>query len=573
MTTTGSGGGTVTSAPGGISCPGTCTAAYAPGIHVTLTATPEAGSRFAGWSGDCSGSSSTATVTLDGARACTATFTRTYTLTVGKSGDGAFESLVTSDPVGVSCGDTCTATYDADTSVTLNADAAEGYEFQGWSGAGCGTGTVTMDQARSCTAEFAAPPPTGCEPEAEQRCQDQGGRWDSSACLCDILYLDPLAIALDGRPVRLTGLAGGVSFDLDGDGVRERVAWTVAGASVGFLALDRDGDGGIDHLGELFGQTVSGRRRPEGTANSFLDLAAFDRPEHGGNGDGLISAADAVFVRLRLWVDRESRRRVAAGRTPHAGAGGDRLDRAERAADRPAGRLRERLPVPGDRAPRERPPDDRVGRVPGGARERGRAGWPRHGVVRRNGSGTIPAGLAWLGASLAGLTLVGLARRRPRRRLIDGLRPTVARVGITGVGTACAVLLWPAAGFGQAPQVVEYYDVDAIGSVRAVTDAQGQVVARHDYLPFGEELNPQTPPHDKKLFTGQERDFETGQDDVGARQLRTDLGRFLAPDPMSLGAPGGGFAGRQRLRLRPEQPARTRRSDRARRAGAGESAL
>ncbi|MGC1818652.1 MAG: hypothetical protein WA900_13480, partial [Casimicrobiaceae bacterium] len=40
VTTTGSGGGTVTSAPGGISCPGTCTAAYAPGIQVTLTATP-----------------------------------------------------------------------------------------------------------------------------------------------------------------------------------------------------------------------------------------------------------------------------------------------------------------------------------------------------------------------------------------------------------------------------------------------------------------------------------------------------------------------------------------------------
>jgi RHS repeat-associated protein len=79
--------------------------------------------------------------------------------------------------------------------------------------------------------------------------------------------------------------------------------------------------------------------------------------------------------------------------------------------------------------------------------------------------------------------------------------------------------------------VVEYYDVDAIGSVRAVTDAQGQVVARHDFVPFGEELNPQTPPHDKHLFTGQERDVETGQDYVSARQLRTDVGRFTTPDP------------------------------------------
>ena len=37
-------------------------------------------------------------------------------------------------------------------------------------------------------------------------------------------------------------------------------------------------------------------------------------------------------------------------------------------------------------------------------------------------------------------------------------------------------------------QVVEHYHLDALGSVHAVTDAQGQVIARHDFLPFGEEL-------------------------------------------------------------------------------------
>ena len=67
-----------------------------------------------------------------------------------------------------------------------------------------------------------------------------------------------------------------------------------------------------------------------------------------------------------------------------------------------------------------------------------------------------------------------------------------------------------------------------------MTNASGQVIARHDFLPFGEELTPQNEPPDKRLYTGQERDFETGQDYVGARQLRTDLGRFLAPDPMTL---------------------------------------
>jgi RHS repeat-associated protein len=80
---------------------------------------------------------------------------------------------------------------------------------------------------------------------------------------------------------------------------------------------------------------------------------------------------------------------------------------------------------------------------------------------------------------------------------------------------------------------VEYYHLDALGSVRAVTDAQGQVIVRHDFLPFGDELSPQNPPRDRKLFTGQERDFETGLDYFHARQLRVDLGRFTTPDPVT----------------------------------------
>jgi RHS repeat-associated protein len=83
-------------------------------------------------------------------------------------------------------------------------------------------------------------------------------------------------------------------------------------------------------------------------------------------------------------------------------------------------------------------------------------------------------------------------------------------------------------------QVVEYYTTDALGSVRAVTkqvSGQWQVVARHDFMPFGEELSPQVPPPYKRLFTGKERDSETGQDYFGARYYRADLGRFVTVDP------------------------------------------
>jgi Divergent InlB B-repeat domain len=59
---TGTGSGTVTSTPAGISCGGTCAAAYDHGQSVMLNAAPAAGSTFTGWSGACSG---TAACTVD----------------------------------------------------------------------------------------------------------------------------------------------------------------------------------------------------------------------------------------------------------------------------------------------------------------------------------------------------------------------------------------------------------------------------------------------------------------------------------------------------------------------------
>src|SRR5262245_37442895 len=54
----GFGSGQTSSSPAGISCGPSCQAAFAPGTVVSLTATPDAGSTFSGWSGDCSGTGS-----------------------------------------------------------------------------------------------------------------------------------------------------------------------------------------------------------------------------------------------------------------------------------------------------------------------------------------------------------------------------------------------------------------------------------------------------------------------------------------------------------------------------------
>ena len=70
----GGGSGTVTSSPAGINCGTTCSASFTSGTAVTLTASPAAGSTFAGWSGGgCSGTG-TCTVTLTAATSVTATF-------------------------------------------------------------------------------------------------------------------------------------------------------------------------------------------------------------------------------------------------------------------------------------------------------------------------------------------------------------------------------------------------------------------------------------------------------------------------------------------------------------------
>jgi hypothetical protein len=151
----GSGAGTVTSSPAGISCGADCTEDYAQGAAVTLTATPNSTSTFTGWSGGCSGTGS-CTVAMSAAVTVTASFAPLhYTLTITRTGNGA--GSVSSSPAGISCGTDCTEAYIAGTGVTLTATPSIGSTFTGWSGGSCtGTGTcmVTMNAAATVIATF-----------------------------------------------------------------------------------------------------------------------------------------------------------------------------------------------------------------------------------------------------------------------------------------------------------------------------------------------------------------------------------------------------------------------------------
>ncbi|MDW8110243.1 MAG: hypothetical protein RMJ96_01370 [Candidatus Bipolaricaulota bacterium] len=85
VTKAGGGSGTVTSSPAGINCGASCSATFPSGTVVTLTATPERGSIFDRWSGACTGTSTTCSITMDANRSVTATFLPTRTL--GYTGD------------------------------------------------------------------------------------------------------------------------------------------------------------------------------------------------------------------------------------------------------------------------------------------------------------------------------------------------------------------------------------------------------------------------------------------------------------------------------------------------------
>ena len=119
---------------------------YYEGTRVTLTAIPDSGYRFTGWSGDLSGSENPVIIAMDGDKNITAGFEEipNYILTVT-----AVNGSVALDPGGGS--------YTEGAEVAMTAIPDTGYEFSGWSGDTTGTAnpcTIAMNGDKSITAHF-----------------------------------------------------------------------------------------------------------------------------------------------------------------------------------------------------------------------------------------------------------------------------------------------------------------------------------------------------------------------------------------------------------------------------------
>jgi hypothetical protein len=110
---------------------------------------------------------------------------------------------------------------------------------------------------------------------------------------------EPLVLDLDGDGIDLRSVDNPVLFDIDNDGRAEATAFVTGDDAL--LALDKNGNGRIDGVAELFGDKT-------GAKNGFEDLARYDE-----NRDGRIDSKDSVFNDLLLFQDKNGNGRSDPG--------------------------------------------------------------------------------------------------------------------------------------------------------------------------------------------------------------------------------------------------------------------
>jgi hypothetical protein len=139
------------------------------------------------------------------------------------------------------------------------------------------------------------------DPAYAYGCVNEAWVQNFKQCTAISCNFSPIILDVDGNGFNLTSAQGGVLFDISASGTAIQVAWTSAGSDDAWLVLDRNSNGLIDSVLEMFGAATA---QPQCDApNGYLALEEFDKPENGGNGDREIDKDDSIFASLRLWRD------------------------------------------------------------------------------------------------------------------------------------------------------------------------------------------------------------------------------------------------------------------------------
>ncbi|TFZ46790.1 RHS repeat-associated core domain-containing protein [Stenotrophomonas maltophilia] len=119
-----------------------------------------------------------------------------------------------------------------------------------------------------------------------------------------------------------------------------------------------------------------------------------------------------------------------------------------------------------------------------------------------------------------------------------GLEDRIRKLGASGVWLCCALLI--ALGLSPvatAQTTVTYIHTDALGSVVAESDANGNVIKRYGYEPYGAVVGGQVT--DGPGYTGHVSDAATGLSYMQQRYMDPQLGAFLSLDPMVVDTKSG----------------------------------
>ena len=182
VTKSGAGSGTVKSDPFGIECGDQCTMHMDAEGVVELTAIPEMGHAFRGWSGDCSGAGK-CTIDSSFSAEVDARFEVVSTVTVQMTGAGVD---VVSNPPGLVCTDgTCTGEFARGTDVTLSFAQIPSLHFDGWSGACRGHRLVMHGAISRCADLYAAGGFVACSvSRSRRRATAISSECRSASCHC-----------------------------------------------------------------------------------------------------------------------------------------------------------------------------------------------------------------------------------------------------------------------------------------------------------------------------------------------------------------------------------------------------